>query len=190
MDARLSLGGRRGDCAAPGRIPGLQPAFFRLPLCRFPLAFLFVLLFLPSLLSCDGRKYRLPVEKLCISRADGGMLAVQAELAVKAEERNWGFMERRDIPDGTGMLFVFEKDQLLSFWMKNTPHPLSIAYIDSKGEIADILDMTPYSLESIRSSRSVRYALEVPQGFFEANGVSVGDRVTCADGRSLKARFD
>ena len=70
--------------------------------------------------------------------------------------------------------------------MKNTPHPLSIAYIDSRGEITDILDMTPYSLESIRSSKSVRYALEVPQGFFAAQGVAVGDRVTRADGSPLQ----
>lgn len=145
-----------------------------------------VFLFLPSLLSCDGRKYKLPVEELCVTRSDGGRVLVSAELAVKPEERNWGFMERKTIPDGTGMLFVFEKDQILNFWMKNTPHPLSIAYIDSKGEIADILDMTPYSLESIKSSRSVRYALEVPQGFFKANGISVGDTVACQDGRSLK----
>lgn len=153
---------------------------------RLSFSLLCMLLFLPSFLSCDGRKYRLPVEELRITRPDGEQVTVRAELAVKAEERNWGFMERKDIPDGTGMLFVFEKDQVLSFWMKNTPHPLSIAYIDSRGEITDILDMTPYSLESIRSSKSVRYALEVPQGFFAAQGVAVGDRVTRADGSPLQ----
>ncbi|MBP5157000.1 MAG: DUF192 domain-containing protein [Treponema sp.] len=158
--------------------------YSRIPRHAFLLALLF--LFLPSFLSCDSRKYKLPVQELCIVKADGSQVVVTAELAVKPEERNWGFMERKTIPDGTGMLFVFEKDQVLSFWMKNTPHPLSIAYIDSKGEVSDILDMTPYSLESIRSSRSVRYALEVPQGFFKANGVSVGDRVACRDGRALK----
>lgn len=153
---------------------------------RLSFTLLCMLLFLPSFLSCDSRKYKLPVEELRITRSDGTLVTVRAELAVKAEERNWGFMERKDIPDGTGMLFVFEKDQVLSFWMKNTPHPLSIAYIDSKGEITDILDMTPYSLESIRSSKSVRYALEVPQGFYAANGVAVGDRVTRADGSKLQ----
>lgn len=158
------------------------------PRRRSPYVFLLaaVFLFLPSFISCDSRKYKLPVRDLCISKADGSQVSVRAELAIQPEERNWGFMERKDIPGGTGMLFVFEKDQVLSFWMKNTPHPLSIAYIDSKGVISDILDMTPYSLESIRSSRSVRYALEVPQGFFMANGVAVGDSVTCSDGQALK----
>ena len=84
-------------------------------------------------------------------------------------------MYRKSIPFGTGMLFVFEKDQILSFWMKNTPHPLSIAYINSKGRIIDIFDMTPYSVNSIVSTGYSRYALEVPQGWFEKNGIKRGD---------------
>ncbi len=101
-----------------------------------------------------------------------------AEIAEKPEERNFGFMERKIISDGTGMLFIFEKDQILSFWMKNTPHPLSIAYIDSKGKIRDIFDMTPYSLASVVSTVSVRYALEVPQGWFDKVGIKKGDLVS------------
>lgn len=162
-----------------------RPSFSHCRLLQVCLLAVFFLL-LPSCISCDSRKYKLPVRDLCVSKADGGQVTVSAELAIKAEERNWGFMERKEIPDGTGMLFVFERDQVLSFWMKNTPHPLSIAYIDSKGVISDILDMTPYSLESIQSSRSVRYALEVPQGFFKEAGVAVGDTVACADGQPLK----
>ena len=84
-------------------------------------------------------------------------------------------MERKKIPDNTGMIFIWDKDQILSFWMKNTPHPLSIAYIDSKGKIRDIFDMKPYSLESVVSTVSVRYALEVPQGWFEKNNIHPGD---------------
>ena len=88
-----------------------------------------------------------------------------------------GFMERTSIPAGTGMLFVFDRDQILSFWMKNTPTPLSIAYIDSSGRIRNIFDMTPYSLASVVSTTSCRYALEVPQGWFSEVGVKVGDKV-------------
>ena len=104
-------------------------------------------LLLTFLLSCKTKK--LPVKDIKIIRQDGTEFIVSAEIAEKTEDRNHGFMERKTIPDGTGMLFVFEKDQILSFWMKNTPHPLSIAYIDSKGKIRDIYDMTPYSLSSI-----------------------------------------
>ncbi len=130
-----------------------------------------------ALASCDGRKYKLPIKELQIKTADGKSISVMAEIASKQEERNFGYMERKVIPEGTGMLFVFEKEQMLSFWMKNTPTPLSIAYIDAKGQITDILDMKPFSLESIESSRSAKYALEVPQGWFGRNGVSQNDIV-------------
>ena len=130
---------------------------------------------LTTLLSCKTKK--LPVQDVKIIRQDGTEFIVKAEMAIKAEDRNHGFMERKNIPDGTGMLFVFERDQILSFWMHNTPHPLSIAYIDSKGKIRDIFDMNPYSTDSILITVSVRYALEVPQGWYKKNGITTGDTV-------------
>ena len=134
-----------------------------------------ILLLLTPFLSCKTKK--LPVQDIKIIRQDGVELTVSAENAEKTEDRNHGYMERKNIPDGTGMLFIFDRDQILAFWMKNTPHPLSIAYIDSKGKIRDIYDMTPYSTASIKSSGSVRYALEVPQGWYKKNGITVGDTV-------------
>ena len=133
------------------------------------------LLLFTQFLSCKTKK--LPVQTIKIIRQDGTEFSLEAEMAIKAEDRNHGYMERKNIPDGTGMLFVFEKDQILSFWMKNTPHPLSIAYIDSKGKIRNIYDMTPYSLSSIVSTVSVRYALEVPQGWYKKNGITEGDTI-------------
>ncbi len=129
-----------------------------------------------STASCKSKK--LPVTDITITRADGTTQIVKAEVAQKEEDRNYGFMNRKNIPDGTGMLFVFEKEQILSFWMKNTPHPLSIAYIDSRGKIRNIYDMTPFSLTPIKSTSSVRYALEVPQGWYKENNINVGDIVS------------
>lgn len=126
-------------------------------------------------LACNSTK--LPVKDITITKADGSSVIVKAEIADNNETRMHGFMERTDIPDGTGMLFVFERDQVLSFWMKNTPTPLSIAYIDSKGKIRDIYDMEPYNLDSVMSSVSVKYALEVPQGWFKKNDINTGDYV-------------
>ena len=134
-----------------------------------------ILILLTSLLSCKSQK--LPVKDIKIIRQDGTEFIVKAEIAEKTEDRNHGFMERKEIPDGTGMFFVFERDQILSFWMKNTPHPLSIAYIDSHGKIRNIYDMTPYSTASVKSTGSVRYALEVPQGWYKKNGITEGDSV-------------
>jgi len=86
-------------------------------------------------------------------------------------------MFRKKLPDGEGMLFVFEADQVLSFWMKNTSIPLSIAFIAHDGKIIDIKDMYPHDTSSVVSSRSARYALEVPQGWFSRVGVRTGDVV-------------
>jgi hypothetical protein len=86
-------------------------------------------------------------------------------------------MYRSSLKDGEGMLFVFESDQKLAFWMKNTKLPLSLAYILSDGTIVQIIDLVPFSEESRPSIRSVRYALEVPQGWFERSGIKVGDKV-------------
>lgn len=153
---------------------------------RVLVAFCLFLLFCASLASCRTRKYKLPVNNLKITCSGGRTVRVNAEIAAKSAERAYGFMNRKDIPDGTGMLFVFEHDQILSFWMKNTPHPLSIAYIDSQGIIRDIFDMTPYSENSIKSTRSVRFALEVPQGWFAKENVAVGDMVLLEDGQKLR----
>ena len=133
-------------------------------------------IFVTSFASCSQKK--LPQKQLTITTKEGQIFTVEAELASTQEERNCGFMERKKIPDGTGMLFIFEYDQKLSFWMKNTPHPLSIAYIDSNGIIREIYDMTPFSLYSIESTVSVRYALEVPQGWFQKNNITPGDKIT------------
>ena len=145
----------------------------------FILITLFVLvssLFCLTIISCKSNKLQRKI--ITIQRSDSTTITVDAELAITPEERTHGFMERKTIPDGTGMLFIFERDQILSFWMKNTPHPLSIAYIDSKGQIRDIYDMKPFSLESITSTVSVRYALEVPQGWFVTNNIKTGDYVS------------
>ena len=135
----------------------------------------FALLFAATFFSCAQR---LPVQTLKITTADQREIRVLAETAETAEQRNRGFMERKNIPAGTGMVFIFERDQILNFWMKNTPTPLSIAYIDSRGTIRDIFDMTPFSLSSVTSTLSVRYALEVPQGWFTENGIKPGDKVS------------
>ncbi|MDE6706051.1 MAG: DUF192 domain-containing protein [Treponemataceae bacterium] len=143
----------------------MRRAFFLVAVC----------LLVCSVASCKPQK--LPVKTVTIRTASGNDITVAAELAVTDEQRQRGFMERRTIPDGTGMLFVFENDQILRFWMKNTPHPLSIAYIGRDGTIRDIFDMTPFSLASVVSTVSVRYALEVPQGWFAKAGVRTGDVV-------------
>ncbi len=109
-------------------------------------------------------------------------LELEVEVARTAEERSKGLMFREEWGSIDGMLFIFEEDRRLSFWMKNTLLPLSIAYISHDGTIREIYDMEPGSLEPVESVRSVRYALEVPRGFFARNHVSIGDRIIFEEG--------
>ena len=136
---------------------------------------------LSLLLSCaaqEGRVLKLATEKLQVRRADGSAVSIAAEIAANDADRERGLMYRKSVPDGEGMLFVFESDRRLAFWMKNTAVPLSIAFVASDGRILEIRDMEPLSLAPVESERSVRYALEVPLGWFERAGVAAGDILT------------
>ncbi|MDR3312294.1 MAG: DUF192 domain-containing protein [Spirochaetaceae bacterium] len=127
---------------------------------------------------CGATLLSMKETDLTITRQNGGLVTLRAELAQTDQEHAQGYMGRKKIPDGTGMLFVFERDQMLSFWMKNTPSPLSIAYIDSTGNIREIHNMEPFSLIPVRSAVSLRYALEVPLGWFTKVGIVEGDKIS------------
>ena len=135
----------------------------------------FVRLFLIFLFLAACTQNKLAVRELSIEREGHSVAVVKAEIAVTGEERASGLMHRKKLPDGEGMLFVYDADQVMSFWMKNTYIPLSIAFIASDGRIIEIKDMYPHDESSVLSGRSVRYALEVPQGWFSRAGVIPGD---------------
>jgi uncharacterized membrane protein (UPF0127 family) len=120
----------------------------------------------------------LATQKLDIVTAGGQTVSLVAEIAITEAEQEKGYMKRVTIPDGTGMVFAYRQDQQMHFWMKDTPHALSIAFIASDGSIREIYDMKPFSLDVISSERSVRYALEVPAGWFSRAGIAVGDRLS------------
>jgi uncharacterized membrane protein (UPF0127 family) len=127
---------------------------------------------------CSARgRNSLETRELVLETAGGALVRLQAELARTGEERARGLMHRKSLPDGEGMLFLFDRDQILSFWMKDTLIPLSIAFIGYDGRILEIRDMQPGNLSSVNSSRSARYALEVPQGWFDRAGIAAGDRL-------------
>jgi uncharacterized protein len=116
---------------------------------------------------------------LTITNSIGEEVPVRVEIADTDAEWQTGLMGRTTLEGDAGMLFVFDQEQTLSFWMKDTLIPLSIAYIDAEGRIVDIQDMQP--LDDIPpqyvSAEPARYALEVNQGFFEERSVTVGDMV-------------
>jgi uncharacterized membrane protein (UPF0127 family) len=102
---------------------------------------------------------------------------VQVEIADERVEQQRGLMGRTALAENAGMLFVFERDEPRSFWMRNTLIPLSIAYIASDGRIVDIQDMQPLDETSHPSAEPAQYALEVNQSFFAERGIAVGDVV-------------
>jgi uncharacterized membrane protein (UPF0127 family) len=118
-----------------------------------------------------------PQATLTITNSTGDEVVVPVEIADTDAERQRGLMERTALAEDAGMLFVFDREQPLSFWMKNTLIPLSVAYIDAEGRIVDIQDMQPLDETPHPSAELAQYALEVNQGFFAQRGIQVGNQV-------------
>jgi uncharacterized membrane protein (UPF0127 family) len=102
---------------------------------------------------------------------------VTAEVASTVATRAVGLMRRFSLRPDHGMLFVFNEPQPLSFWMKDTYIPLSIAFIAADGRILNIEDMAPQT-ESLHNSRgAAMFALEMKKGWFAQLAITAGDRV-------------
>lgn len=106
-----------------------------------------------------------------------GGVAVTAEIADNQELRAQGLMHRDSLLPNHGMLFVYGTAEVRSFWMRNTRIPLDIAFIDASNVIINIEQMEPQSDQNYYSRGPMMYALEMDQGWFEANGVGPGDRL-------------
>ena len=115
---------------------------------------------------------------------------IKVKMARTGREQRRGLMFVDSLPQDEGMLFHYLKSQPLSFWMKNVKIPLSIAFIDSLGKIVAIKDGVPGSLKSIKSPCPCKWALEMNKGWFNNNGIKVGDTVDyCANkGREIVIR--
>jgi uncharacterized membrane protein (UPF0127 family) len=97
-----------------------------------------------------------------------------AEVAMTPEQRMVGLMHRFSLKPDHGMLFVFERSEPLSFWMKNTFIPLSIAFISADGRIVNIEDMAPQTEDAHWSRGPALYALEMKKGWFAERGIGPG----------------
>ena len=100
-----------------------------------------------------------------------------AEVAATADQRTTGLMNRFSLQPDHGMVFVFERAEPLTFWMKNTFIPLSIAFIASDGRILNIEDMAPQDESTHPSKGPALYALEMRKGWFAERGIKAGDKV-------------
>jgi uncharacterized protein len=107
-----------------------------------------------------------------------GVHAFAVELATNDAERSRGLMFRKELPEGHGMLFDFEHEEPVSFWMHNTYISLDMIFIRGDGSILRIAENTePLSDRLIPSGGPVRAVLEVIGGTARKLGISPGDRV-------------
>jgi uncharacterized membrane protein (UPF0127 family) len=103
---------------------------------------------------------------------------VRVRISQTPGEMERGLMFTEHLPPDEGMLFVFDREKILHFWMKNTPIPLSVAFIDKRGRILEIQEMRPLDEQvSYTSRQPAIYALEMNAGWFQEQGVEVGDEV-------------
>jgi uncharacterized membrane protein (UPF0127 family) len=114
---------------------------------------------------------------LPIKRLNAGMHVIQAEVASTPETRSTGLMHRKTLAPNHGMLFVFDQANVQCFWMRNTFIPLSIAFLLDDGTIVNIADMKPQSDDSHCSSKPVRLALEMEQGWFATRAMTPGKKI-------------
>lgn len=119
----------------------------------------------------------LPVTTVVFTNSAGERVELQVEIADEPGERSVGLMFRESMPEDAGMIFLYEEDHLGGFYMKNTLIPLSIAFVDAGGTIVDIQDMEPETVETHRPPEPYRNAIEANQGWFDRNGIDVGDTV-------------
>ena len=108
---------------------------------------------------------------------NAGMHRIRAEVAADYATRMRGLMHRETMPASAGMLFLFDEPAPHCMWMKNTPIPLSVAFLDDGGTIVNIADMEPHSEQSHCAAKPVRYALEMNRGWFAARGIKPGMRL-------------
>jgi len=105
-----------------------------------------------------------------------GTDTVVAEIARTPDQRSQGLKDRDYLAPGAGMIFLFEDEEVRSFWMQDTFIPLDIAYLDANARIIDIQQMEPETTRLHTSSGPAMFALEVPQGWFAEMEIAVGAR--------------
>jgi hypothetical protein len=123
-------------------------------------------------LAQTGPQMDLPRTKL-----SAGMYLIDTQVATTPEQREIGLMFRQQMPQGEGMLFVFESPAEQCFWMKNTLLPLTAAFVADDGTIVNLADMKPQTTDSHCSKKPVRYVLEMNRGWFEKKGIKAGAKL-------------
>jgi uncharacterized membrane protein (UPF0127 family) len=116
-----------------------------------------------------------------IIHAASGDRRLTVEVAKSAAALQRGLMYRQSLGNDCGMLFIFDEEESLTFWMKNTMIPLDILFISSDLMIVDMTTMHPCTFDPCPvyiSKQPAKYALEVNAGYLHSHGIKTGDRVS------------
>ncbi len=140
-------------------------------------------LFLVACASCnhalDDKENAVPTAAITIENGEGAVLTVQAEVVSTPEKRQKGLMYRKHLPDGEGMLFVFESEEPRDFWMRNTLISLDMLFLDRTGKIVGIVhDAEPEKEKRLGVDEPSMYVLEVPGGWCRTHNVHRGLKAT------------
>ncbi len=109
-------------------------------------------------------------------------IPLDVEVAESETQQMRGLMFRKSLGENEGMLFVYEYEKPLTFWMKNTFIPLSIAFFDRNRELINVENMSAsksmmqIDVDKSKSLRPARYALEMKQGWFLRNNIKPGHK--------------
>jgi uncharacterized membrane protein (UPF0127 family) len=115
-----------------------------------------------------------------ITLSAGGQ-PIRADVAATDATREKGLMFREKMGKNEGMLFAFSSVGYHAMWMRNTPLPLSVAFLDEAGKILSIHEMEPQSESTHQSAGPARFALEMNKGWFATHKVKVGDAIKGLD---------
>jgi uncharacterized membrane protein (UPF0127 family) len=152
------------------------------------LAFLFFSIYIPNRKKPIANKSSAFLKSAPSFRHDGNLsiiasqhpspIKIDIEIVDNEEERMRGLMDRHDLPEKAGMLFIFPDEEPRSFWMKNTFISLDIIYINANKEIVSIQKYTqPKSTYSLPSEKPAKYVLEVNAGFTDKYEINPGDKI-------------
>ncbi|MXX96067.1 MAG: DUF192 domain-containing protein [Rhodothermaceae bacterium] len=152
---------------------------------KYHFAPLILLIVLAS--SCQNSPEPTPAAPEIPFRVDGSLdfvrvgetlLSLDIEIADTDSLRERGMMQRTSFPPESGMLFLFDQQEIRQFWMGNTPLSLDLLFISNDSTIVDIAKYArPYSDEPIVGGAPAQFVLEVPGGFADTRGIVEGDQV-------------
>lgn len=113
---------------------------------------------------------------------DGTSHDFRVYLATDARQQRRGLMFVRDLPQDTGMLFIYEDEGIRSMWMKNTYIPLDMVFARADGSVTNIVTHTvPQTLNSHTSSEPARFVLELNAGTARRLGIGKHSRLVWKD---------